>query len=208
MRDRTNICLELLAIIIFLSCTNYDAMGQERIDTLRDRDGNIYISKIMPDKKKWTTENLRINIPGSYCYENLDQNCNQYGRLYTWKSANEGCRLLGEGWHLPTDEEWQQMINRYGGAYGDSKDSGQVAYEALLPGGKAAFNALLGGGRKPGNGAYARLAAHGFYWTATESDSATAIFYNFGKGNGRLYRQKEGEKEMAISVRCIRNTSP
>ncbi len=30
---------------------------------------------------------------------------------------------------------------------------------------------------------YARLEAHGFYWTASESDPGRAWFYNFGQGS-------------------------
>jgi uncharacterized protein (TIGR02145 family) len=206
MRYRVNIRSALLANALLFSCINYEANAQMQTDTLRDRDGNGYTIKVMPDNKKWTTDNLKINIPGSYCYEDAEQKCNQYGRLYTWKAANEGCKLLGEEWRLPTDTEWQQMARGFGGANGDSKDSGKTAYQALLSGGNAAFNALLGGGREPGNGRYARLEAHGFYWTATEDDTILARYYNFGKGSQKLFRQTEGEKERAFSVRCIRDT--
>lgn len=205
MMYRVNIRSALLANALFFSCINYAANGQTQTDTLRDRDGNIYTIKVMPDNKKWTTDNLKINIPGSYCYEDAEQKCNQYGRLYTWNAANEGCKLLGEGWRLPTDEEWQQMARGFGGANGDSKDSGRTAYQALLSGGNAAFNALLGGGREPGNGRYARLEAHGFYWTATEDDTTLARYYNFGRGSQKLFRQTEGEKDRAFSVRCIKD---
>ncbi len=59
------------------------------------------------------------------------------------------------------------------------------------------------GGSRAGDGQYARLEAHGFYWTASENDPAKAWFYNFGKGSLSLYRQTEGEKESAFSVRCV-----
>ena len=59
-------------------CINYEANGQEQTGTLRDRDGNIYTIKIMPDNKTWMTSNLNINIPGSYGYENAEQKSNQY----------------------------------------------------------------------------------------------------------------------------------
>jgi hypothetical protein len=45
---------------------------------------------------------------------------------------------------------------------------------------------------------------HGFYWTASENDLITAPFYNFGKGSQGLYRQVQGQKQMAVSARCIR----
>ena len=85
----------------------------------------------------------------------------------------------------------------------DSADHGRAAYTALLIGGKSGFNAVLGGNRSL-DGQYARSEAHGFYWTASENDAASAPFYNFGKGGQALHRQPQGEKQMAISVRCVR----
>jgi len=205
MNYGVNILSTLLAIIICFVCTNYEANGQKQTDTLRDRDGDIYTIKIMPDNKKWMTTNLKINIPGSYGYENAEQKSNQYGRLYTWKSAQEGCKLLGEVWRLPTNEEWQKMAKWYGGVRGDSDDDGKAAYQALINGGNAAFNAVYGGSRDSADGSYARVDAHGFYWTATESDVANAWLYNFGKNGKILNRHQDGQKHMAISVRCIKD---
>ena len=158
----------------------------------------------MLDGKQWTTQNLNVNIALSYCYEDADQNCRKYGRLYTWESAQKACPSLGTGWRLPTEAEWRQLAKHYGGVFEDSTDSGKAAYTSLLIGGRAGFNAVLGGGRA-GDGQYARGEAHGFYWTASENDPATAWFYNFGKGRPALYRQEKGEKERAFSVRCIRD---
>ena len=204
MKYGVDIQATLLAIAISF-CINYEANGQEQTDTLRDRDSNIYTVKIMPDNKKWMTANLNINISGSYGYENAEQKSNQYGRLYTWKSAQEGCKLLGEGWRLPTNEEWQKMAKWYGGVRDDSDDGGKAAYQALINGGNAGFNAVYGGGRDSADGSYARVGAHGFYWTATESDTANAWLYNFGKNGKILNRHQDGQKHMAISVRCIRD---
>jgi uncharacterized protein (TIGR02145 family) len=105
---------------------------------------------------------------------------------------------------LPTDDEWRQLAKQYGGMHDDAADGGKAAYLALLIGGSSGFNALLGGGRSR-DGDYARQKAHGFYWTASECDSAFALFYNFGHGTMSLYRQTNGEKEQAFSVRCVRN---
>ena len=60
--------------------------------------GTTGSSKRMADGKEWTTSNLNVNTPSSYCYEDADSNCRQYGRLYTWESAKRGCELLGGGW--------------------------------------------------------------------------------------------------------------
>ena len=166
--------------------------------------GTTKSSRRMADGKQWTTANLNVNASPSYCYDDAELNCRRYGRLYTWESAQRACQSLGDGWRLPTDDEWRQMAKRYGGVSEDSEDKGKAAYKALLLGGSSGFNALLGGGRQS-DGQYARLEAHGFYWTASERDPARAPFYNFGKGGLAFHRQPEGEKQMAVSVRCVRS---
>ena len=164
----------------------------------------IVSSKRMADGKEWTTANLNVSTSSSYCFNDVESNCGQYGRLYTWESAQQVCPSLGDGWRLPTDDEWRQLATHYGGGLGnDSPEKGKAAYTALLSGGMSGFNAELGGNRSV-DGKYDRLEAHGFYWTASENDSMTAPFYNFGKGSQALYRQPQGQKPMAVSVRCVR----
>lgn len=178
-------------------------IGWPQDSVLVDREGNKYPLKAFPDNNLWMTSNLKLNIAGSYCYENLDKNCEQYGRLYTWESALEGCKLLGEGWRLPGEKEWLQLRKYYGEFPDDSVQNRKKAYMEMLDGGGAEFNAVLGGARRI-SGEYARGQAHGFYWTATETDSSMAWFANFAKGSQSLYIQKDGEKLMAISARCVR----
>jgi len=161
-------------------------------------------SKRMADGKQWTTHNLDVKSVPSYCYEDAEANCLRYGRLYTWESARRGCESLGDGWRVPTDDEWRQMAKYYGGFYEDSADGGKAAYQALLIGGSSGFDALLGGGRAE-DGEYARLEAHGVYWTASDSSPAGAWYYNFAHGGLALYRQSDGEKPRAFSVRCVRD---
>ena len=90
-----------------------------------------------------------------------------------------------------------------GGASNDSPDKSKAAYTALLSGGTSGFNAVLGGNRSI-DGQYERREEHGLYWTVSENDPITAPFYNFGKGSQGLYRQPQGQKQMAVSVRCVR----
>jgi uncharacterized protein (TIGR02145 family) len=158
----------------------------------------------MADGKQWMTQNLSVKTGPSYCYDNADQNCSKYGRLYTWESAQPACQSLGTGWRLPTDDEWRQLAKHYGGIHEDSADGGKTAFHELLIGGKSGFNAVLGGGRAQ-DGQYARIDAHGFYWTASESDPSGALYYNFAKGSQALYRQTGGEKQRAFAVRCVRD---
>lgn len=164
--------------------------------------GAMPSSARMGDGLLWTAHNLDVDAAPSYCYDDAEINCRQYGRLYTWEAAQRGCRSLGDGWRLPTNDEWRRMAQRYGGLMEDSAAGGEATYRALSSGGSAGLHALLGGSRMP-DGRYDRLRAHGFYWTASESSPSTAWFYNFGLGGQSLNRHSGGDKRMAVSVRCV-----
>lgn len=170
----------------------------------RKASGAPYSSKRLADGKQWMTRNLDVSITPSYCYEGVEENCRRYGRLYTWESAPRACQLAGDGWRLPTDDEWRQLAKAYGGVSEDSAEKGKAAYKALLTAGSVGLNAVLGGGRSP-DGQYGRLEAHGFYWTASEIDSTHGWCYNFGRGGLALHRQRGIEKQTAFSVRCVKD---
>jgi uncharacterized protein (TIGR02145 family) len=110
--------------------------------------GKTYSSKRMADGKHRLTHNPDVNSMSSYCYQDAELSCRRYGRLYTWESALRVCQSLGDGWRLPTEDEWPLMAKQYGGVSEDSDDKGRAAYKALLAGGTSGFSALLGGGEK------------------------------------------------------------
>jgi hypothetical protein len=142
-------------------------------------------SKRMLDGKQWTTENLNVTIEQSYCYDDSEQNCRKYGRLYAWESAQRACAAIGHGWRLPTNEEWRQLGNRYGGIRQESADLGKASYTALIAGGSSGFNAVYG--------------------SSTESSPEHAWLYNFGKNGQSFGRHENGEKFWALSVRCVKD---
>ncbi len=178
------------------------ACSMDRTTKAGKGSGETYASRRMADGKEWTTRNLSIYFDGSYCYADSDANCRRYGRLYTWQAALRACASLGGRWRLPTDADWRGLAKRYGGVREDALDGGKAVYSTLMSGGSSGFGALLGGDRDNGN--FSRLGAHGFYWTASETGAASALFYNFGEGGQSLNRQAEGGKQMAVSVRCVR----
>jgi uncharacterized protein (TIGR02145 family) len=176
----------------------------QTLSAISDSDGNTYIVKVMPDGNQWMTQDLNIRVDSSWCFADDPSNCKVYGRLYTYISAAEACEMMGDGWHLPSQKDWETLSDHYGGASNKSKDWGKAAYKALQTGGESGFNATLGGNREPGRVKYARLNGHGFYWTTTEIDAQTAWNYNFGAGGKALHCQNGMGKGEGASVRCIK----
>ena len=192
-------------VINCLNCSRKHDENSKNESNLVRMDSSGYHSKLMLDGKLWLMENLNIKKSETFCQKDDEQLCTQYARLYTWQVAKEACSMLGNEWRLPTNEEWQAMAKFYGGLYNDSEDKGKSAYINLIEGGGSGFNALLGGNREA-DGSYQRLGAHGFYWTASEYDSANAWFYNFAKGS-TLLNHHTGDKRRAVSVRCIKDAT-
>src|SRR6516162_11924285 len=93
--------------------------------------GTLFSSKRMADGKRWMTQNLNVDTMPSYCYGDAELNCRRYGRLYTWESARRACQSLGDGWRLPTDDEWRRLAKEFGDIGGGAASDGKKAYAAL-----------------------------------------------------------------------------
>ena len=71
------------------------------------RDGKKY-KTIGINKHKWLAENLNYKMEsGSSCYDNDENNCSMYGRLYTYEASLESCP---SGWHVPECNEWKELL--------------------------------------------------------------------------------------------------
>ena len=79
-------------------------------DTFYDeRDGKIYKLEQV-NGKTWFKENLNFKTNESYCYDNKESNCDEFGRLYTYKAALNACP---SGFHLPNKIEIEEYANYY-----------------------------------------------------------------------------------------------
>jgi len=168
-------------------------LGGQRYSTIQFNSGNL----------TWMTQNLNVDVPDSWCYDNDPANCAKYGRLYTWEAAKRACASLGQGWRLPTDEEWRDLAKRFGGADDDASDGGKAAYQAMIEGGNSGFNARLGGYRTSA-GSFVTLGDGGYYWSATERHSGSAWLYNFYRNSGKLLRY-DYLKSYGRSCRCVQD---
>jgi len=96
--------------IMLLTLLNIAVFAQ---DTFTDsRDGKKY-KTVKIGNQIWMAENLNFDAPDSKCYDNSQENCAKYGRLYNWETAMKICP---NGWHLPSYEEWTTLTDFVGGA--------------------------------------------------------------------------------------------
>jgi uncharacterized protein (TIGR02145 family) len=180
--------LLLSVVTILLSANIVNAQETKLVDS---RDGKEY--KILYiGKQVWMGENLNIETENSWSFSNKKRNTNQYGRLYTYEAAMKACP---DGWHLPTDKEWQELINFYGGDL--------EAGLALRIDGTSAFNADYGGFMTK-DGEFLDLGHDVNFWTATSCDENDAWRCYIDRGFNSVV-QDYFSKSGALSVRCIRN---
>lgn len=85
--------------------------AKERITFSDPRDNKTYF-KIQIGKQVWMAENLNFETKRSSCYYHNPDFCKKYGRLYHWKDAMIACP---PGWHLPSQSEWEILIEHLGG---------------------------------------------------------------------------------------------
>jgi len=79
------------------------------------RDGNVYRTVVMPDGNTWMAENLDWAGNGGVYYDYAPSPpFAKAGRLYTWQQA---ISASPPGWHLPSDDEWENLIHFSGGKY-------------------------------------------------------------------------------------------
>ena len=168
---------------------------QLKVGTASDNQNNTY-ETIRIAGKTWLAENMNCDIDGSFCYDDDPGNCQKYGRLYNWLAAKKVCDCLEGNWRLPSEEEWDQLLDEYG-------SEGGAFYEALIKGGGSGFAALLGGYRNT-DGSFLNLGANGNYWSATERDGGNAYYYNFHGDVERLGQYSLG-KGLGLSVRCLQD---
>lgn len=196
------------------------------------RDDQVY-KTVKIGNQTWMAENLNydynVGTAKSTCYENEQDSCSKYGRLYSWSAAmdsaamfsenGEGCGFYGytcrprgsircvcpDGWHLPSQTEWDTLF----AAVGESTSStmfksltGWYSYSGVPAGTDAyGFSAL-----PAGNAEYGYFSSVGYYaqfWSSSGEDSYYAYYVDFDSYD--FVSLRNGDKDNAFSIRCLKN---
>lgn len=148
----------------------------------------------------WMAENLNIETNGSYCYNDVPDNCSKYGRLYTYEAAQTACP---DGWHLATANEWD-LLNQTVGTNSTASYYLKSMTEWWTDVGNGndayGFTALPGGTRNI-DGVYSDLTLAGYFWA--DGADGNSVSYELHYNTSNLARQTKIPGETAMSVRCV-----
>ena len=207
--------------------------ADEIVGSITDsRDGQTY-KTVKIGSQTWMAENLNYKTENSWCgggNGTAEGDCFKYGRLYTWAAAmdsvgtwsknGKGCGygttcsptypvrgICPEGWHLPTEAEFETLFTAVGGKSTAGKvlksTTGWTTYSGITNEDAFAFSALPAGGRD-NNGNYSTGSYDAYFWSSTEDDSNDAYFmylyYNNGDANLDNFSKYDG-----FSVRCLKD---
>ncbi len=169
------------------------------------RDGKIY-KTVKLGTQLWMAENLKATLLNdgtpiqlvteasdwknlttpAYCYG--FGHFEDHGALYNGYTIETG-KLCPPDWRVPTDEEWEILMNYLGG-----KD---IAGENMKD--KNGFNAVFAGFRFWGD--FTDLGSTGIWWSETGND-----FLFIWESRKKVYRKMVGvSKNEGLSVRCIKS---
>ena len=202
------------------------------------RDGQVYRT-VKIGMQTWMAENLNYAYlqktetedSSSFCYNDSAEYCEKYGRLYIWSAAMDtlttGCGygktcspadtvrgICPDGWHLPSDAEWNALkkfvANTLFGGKADSAGyalksaSGWAEYNGKTGGSDAFGFGALPAGRRYGYGKFVGVLENAYFWSATEY--AANYAYNRHSTCSVTDLDAYGSSKVgAMSVRCVKD---
>ena len=192
----------------------------------------VFLPTIVIGTQQWMSKNLDVafyrngdQIPqvaneaawnalttGAWCYcNNQSIMGNKYGKLYNWYAVNDPRGLALQGWHIPSNAEWNVLETALGGfrvAGAEMKEAGTLTWQTPYytsgteGNNNSGFAGLPGGGRF--SGLFFGNFLSGLWWSATEADAASAFYLRLNHDDIRIstgaFKKRDG-----FSIRCVRD---
>lgn len=128
------------------------------------------------------------------------------GLFYNWFAATDPRGLCPSGWHVPTDTEWQTMVDHLGGwsvAGGELKSPSPV-WNGNSPG--SGFNALqTGHWMWNGSGSFESVAFYAWWWTSTALDATNGAPRYVQTSFAEILQGVPRQKGSGMAVRCLQD---
>jgi len=147
------------------------------------------------------------------CHHRGRSGTGKYGKLYNWYTVHDSRGLAPKGWHIPTEAEWDTLINYLGGdSIAGRKMKNSPGFSALANGYRAGYGFLYNDDEA-------------YFWSVTEGPhkenqnsealAFSLLFHEFLGGGGITFtgikvsydkiEHKYSDKACGYSVRCIKD---
>lgn len=187
----------------------------ENLNTTKYNDGTSI--SLVADNAEWS--NL---TSGAYSeHKHSSESEVDYGKLYNWYAVNTG-KLCPKGWHIPTNEDWNQLDAEFklSGIHlkstgnntdrtglWQSTDSTEICniYTKESPEGnnESGFSGLPGGCRT-NSGGYSKQGYRGYWWSSTTSIGIFSWAYILAYEDCNLKKYNHYQKD-GLSCRCVKD---
>ena len=199
--------------------------------SVMDVDGNIYETMVL-GPHEWMTENLKTahyangdvipNITndqqwfaannGAWChYDNNAVHEATYGKLYNWYTTVDPRNACPTGWHVPSREEYDLLINIVGGPEvggGMLKQVGTTANGGFWNPPNYGAMDLVGFSALPGGARYTNMSSQmghqANFWTNEQVDLDFAYFRGMVSDSAFAVSGQHA-KSLGMSIRCKRD---
>lgn len=230
--------------LIYIRTKLITAVSNQNLGKVSDYDGKSYYTVKIGDQW-WMAENLATTkfnngneIPlvtdmlawselttPAYCYHYNDADNHGVinGALYNWYAIETG-NLCPDGWHVPSESEWQTLETTLGMSTYALDDEGfrggdeGMELKATLAdwnflehhgSNTVGFTALPGGARNfyysdPRFIGFFGLGLQAYFWSSTENSTTEAWYRMLDKSEEKVWRS-DYKKEYGLSIRCVKD---
>lgn len=150
----------------------------------------------------WLAAN-EAKVP-AWCYmDDRPINGNNYGLMYNWYAVNDPRGLAPKGWHIPTVDEWKNLINNLGGdtLAGPKLKSKTAWYDKSNN--SSNLNILPAGGRNFYGVFHLGIGGSVVYWTSSVFNNNKA--YCVYLGDEKKVFNGETEKSHGYYIRIVKD---
>ena len=141
-----------------------------------------------------------------FSYDDDPRNAEVYGYLYTWTVVEDNRNLCPEGWHVPSEQEWTELNDHFGGTSGTGGILKEQGFDHWNDPNQGATNesrfTALPGGIRTNDGVYDDLGELGMWWSSTMANEIDAWYQCLTSTSSNTYWWT-GRKNYGLSVRCV-----
>ena len=150
--------------------------------------------------QEWLAENFRYSDGGEGIV--TKPSAPYEGEVYyTWDAAVRVVATAPDGWHLPSNTEWDALASAVGGAsVAGTKLKSTTGWDAGNGDDSYGFAAFPAGSQY--SGSFYNLGSYAYFWTATEHSSSYA-YRRYFVTDTSMY-SGSGNKSNGFSVRLVR----